>query len=132
MIRMISKIKQSLLSWRVWVAGVVGFIVASGGLFYYAKTAYGIGAFGGRIESFTFCPVEETIAITVGGVPGMGGTFIYLPETTDLYASYQIFRPGAWVLGTSIGASTCQDFSPDGVFNIMSPKEYIVMAGTSM
>lgn len=121
--------KQALFSWRVWGVAIGGFIFVTIGLFYYAKTVYGVGPFGGTITSVTFCPVEVSYAIGVSGP--YGGTYVYLPTGTELYEYYQVYRPGAWVLGMSVPGSSCRGWNDDGVYDLVSPAGYMLSVGTS-
>lgn len=107
---MILEIKRAFLSWRVWAIAIIGFFALGFGLFYYAKTVYGIGAFGGRITAIRYCICSANLEVTVG--PPSGGVFIYQPGASMLYAYYQIFRPGAWVLGSYSPGGSCVQLIP--------------------
>lgn len=127
---MTSQIIKTFFSWRVWVASFFGFILVVVGLFYYAKTAYGIGGFGGPIISIVYCPVQASFAAVIG--PPSGGTFMYVPGATNIYAFYQIFRPGAWTVGLEVPGGACQGFSRRGIFDILSPNGILIEVGTSL
>ncbi|OIP65543.1 MAG: hypothetical protein COV32_02910 [Candidatus Yonathbacteria bacterium CG10_big_fil_rev_8_21_14_0_10_43_136] len=89
-----------------------------------------IAPFGGQILNVMYCPCSANIAITVG--PPAGGIFSY-DGSGMMYAFYQIFRPGPWVLGTYIpGSKGCWQFVPNGCIPLILPIGTISTVGTSM
>ncbi len=70
--------------------------------------------FGGKITSVLpcTCPGDLGWKITVGSP--RPGVFMYKPTTSRLYANYSIYRPGAYVLGTSTAYASCMQVSPNG------------------
>ncbi|MHB1118375.1 MAG: hypothetical protein ACYCZ7_02550 [Minisyncoccota bacterium] len=124
--------RTTIFSWRMVLFPLAGAILILSTFFIYTKTAYGLGVFGGRIVNVTYCPIEHTFAIEVEGPLSIGGgTFTYLP-TTILYSFYQIYRPGAWVLGTEVPGSTCRGKFKGKIRDILTPDGYMVMVGTSL
>ncbi len=62
------------------------------------------GAFGGRVLNVIPCTCSFGLMLTVG--PPVGGTFIYQFGSSTLYKNYSP-TTGNWVLGTTLGRSTC-------------------------
>lgn len=59
---------------------------------------------GGRVQMVEMCC--NGVKIKVGDPKG--GEFLFMPGLSKLYAYYNIFTPGVWVLGTATGIATCQ------------------------
>lgn len=94
------------------------------------KSGKAIVPFGGQILAVTYCPCSANVAITVG--PPAGGVFTY-DGSGMVYAFYQLFRPGPWVLGSYIpGSPGCWMFVPHGCVPIATPIGTISEVGTSM
>lgn len=100
------------------------------------KKSKAILQFGGEILNVTYCTCSMNLAITVG--PPAGGVFTYEPGAT-VYAFYQIFRPGPWVLGTDVPGGECLSWymcGPDPCclpdFSTAPPVGTIAEVGTSL
>ncbi len=97
-----------------------------------AKAVVGTIAFGGKIQYATFCTCSFNWGLRIG--PPRGGNFIYQPGASQLFAFYQIFRPGPWTLGTAAGGAACMQVRG----NSCSADEQvpggpvIIMVGTSL
>lgn len=61
--------------------------------------------FGGQIKSVFYCTCSNNILLTIG--PPNGGSLIYQPGGTRLYAYGQVFRPGPWTLGNYSPGGAC-------------------------
>lgn len=59
---------------------------------------------GGKIQRVEMCCNGVKIKV---GEP-RGGEFLFIPGLSKLYAYYNIFTTGVWVLGTASGVATCQ------------------------
>lgn len=96
--------------------------------FFHPKEslALGILPFGGKILYTQYCC--NGIMLAVG--PPQGGTFIFT-GTSQLYAYYQIYRAGPWVLGDYIPGGTCQVVASECVGTI-STTGTIGKIGTSL
>ncbi|PIR45410.1 MAG: hypothetical protein COV09_01450 [Candidatus Vogelbacteria bacterium CG10_big_fil_rev_8_21_14_0_10_50_13] len=80
---------------------------------------------GGQIEQVELCCNGLKIEV---GDPN-SGEFLFMPGKSTLYPYYNIFTPGAWVLGTASGQGVCQklfSFPPcvksdkvDGIIDII-------------
>lgn len=104
------------------VAGILGLATMS-----RAQSLPGVGQklIGGQIQQVTMCCNGVKIKV---GQPN-SGSFLYLPGKSTLYAYYNIFMPGPWVLGTASGIGVCQkliSFPPcaqtekvDGIIDII-------------
>ena len=62
------------------------------------------GSFGGRIIAVIPCTCSFSMLIIVG--PPKGGSFIFRPGVSKLYANYTLL-PTRWVLGNSSGTDVC-------------------------
>lgn len=59
---------------------------------------------GGQIQMVTLCC--NGVKVKVGDPKG--GEFLFVPGQSKLYAYYNIFTPGVWVLGTASPIAICQ------------------------
>ena len=68
---------------------------------------YGLSSlgFGGRILFVRECACSGGWAITVG--PPKPGVFLFQPPISQVYLYGQIFRPGAWSLGSYTPGGVC-------------------------
>ena len=62
------------------------------------------GSFGGRILAVIPCTCSLSMLLIVG--PPKGGSFIFRPGVSKLYANYTLL-PTRWVLGNSSGTDVC-------------------------
>ncbi|MGM0482660.1 MAG: hypothetical protein ACQEP6_02240 [Patescibacteria group bacterium] len=85
--------------------------------------------FGGKINSIKYCPCTPGILLEVG--PPREATVMYLPGQSTLYAYYNIYKTGVWLLGTHTGSSrSCRVYSNTGCTTIGSG--YVIeIVGTS-
>lgn len=95
------------------------------------KVARALSApFGGMITSVAHCPCSANLAVTIG--PPVGGIFT-VDASTMLYSFYQIFRTGAWTVGTyTPGTGSCLNFCTGCCYPMLAPIGTINMVGTSM
>ncbi|GEM_PF-2944378 len=69
----------------------------------------GTSLIGGTIEQSIICTCSANIALKIKGVTGsFGGDFIFQPGASQLFACYNIFSSGPWVLGTASGNAQCE------------------------
>ena len=66
--------------------------------------ALSIIPFGGQIEQVQFC-CNGGVLLQVG--PPRSGLFLFQSGVSRLYAYWQIYRTGAWVLGTANPGGVC-------------------------
>jgi hypothetical protein len=97
---------------------------------FWVKSSKAIIPFGGQITSVFYCPCSGNLAVVVG--PPSGGIFMYQPGATIVYAFYQIFRPGPWVLGNYTPGGSCMQFIPYGCAPMAWPTGTINEVGTSL
>ncbi|HAT68243.1 MAG: hypothetical protein A2481_03840 [Candidatus Yonathbacteria bacterium RIFOXYC2_FULL_47_9] len=86
--------------------------------------------FGGLITYVFYCNCSFNLAVTVG--PPVGGIYMYQPGASLIYAYYQIFRSGPWVLGTYVPGGACMVYVAVGCSPALVPTGTIVTAGTSL
>ena len=98
-------IHESARMTRIKILLAVIFSLALIGLaiFYQqAQAQYSLIPFGGRIEAVNYCC--NGIELIIG--PPRGGDFLF-SWNSILYAFYQIYRPGPWVLGDAEPGGAC-------------------------
>lgn len=120
-----------LMKKRQMVVGgifVLSFFVAAYSV--WIKPSKAVLQFGGQITSVFYCPCSANLAIVVG--PPSPGVFMYQPGVSMVYAWYQIFRPGPWVLGTYTPGGACMMFIPYGCAPMAAPMGTITQVGTSL
>lgn len=103
------------------------FVVSFG---FWIKSSKAIIPFGGPILNVFYCPCSANLAVVVG--PPSPGVFMYQPGSTIVYAFYQIFRAGPWVLGNYTPGGACLMFIPYGCAPIAYPLGTIMEVGTSL
>lgn len=86
--------------------------------------------FGGLILNVFYCNCSFNLAVVVG--PPVGGVYMYQPGASLIYAYYQIFRSGPWVLGTFVPGGACMQYVGFGCSPMVIPTGTIVTAGTSL
>lgn len=112
------------------MAVVVGFFALMVAGLFYAKTVYGIVPLGGPITFVTFCPDQQTFAVTIG--PPLGGVFNYAEETIP-YPFYQLYRVGPWTVGSYIpGSLGCTVTTAAGTYPLAFPMGSLSDIGTSL
>lgn len=112
------------------------FLIALAGLvfggYFVNKAQAQIGQipFGGRIVKVTPCLVSENIMIT--HVPAAGSPVVmYQPGLSRLYSYFQL-TPGNWMLGNTMGMTTCLQLVPFPPFVIsLGTYPLISIVGTS-
>lgn len=84
--------------------------------------------FGGQLLMVTYCC--NGIKLTVG--PPNGGDFLFMAGSR-LYAFYQIFASGPWVLGNAFSGGFCLEILSYPPCSSISPTDGIIFQiGTSM
>ena len=84
-------------------------------------------AFGGKILSVQYCC--NGIMLTIG--PPSAGTYMYY-WATKLYANYNVFEPGPYVLGRGGKGGFCSNlYNYPPCFRITSTTGFFTMMGTS-
>lgn len=91
------------------------------------KSGKAILPFGGVILAVQYCSCSANIAVTTSM-----GIYSYNPYSTALFPFYQIYRPGAWILGTYVPGAVCLVGVPPACTAGSAPFGTIIMAGTSM
>ncbi len=61
--------------------------------------------FGGLILDVEVCTCSGSLNIMIS--PPMPAQLLYIPFVSQLFAMFQIFRPGPWALGTWFPGATC-------------------------
>ena len=101
------KNKRTLL---LGMVGVLLLFVASFGL--WVRSTNAILGFGGKSVYVYYCPCSANLAVFVVGVKG--GVYTFQPGVSQLFAWYQIWRAGPWVLGTYAPPGVCLWYIPYG------------------
>ncbi len=83
---------------------VVFLLVASFGVGIKSSNAM-LHGFGGKIVYVHYCPCSANLAVFVLGVKG--GVYTFQPGVSLLFANYQIWRSGPWVVGTYVPGGVC-------------------------
>lgn len=107
---------------------VVGMIIA-GGLMIHTR-AQALLPFGGMIMFVKSCqcPVPGFLIVVS---PPVGGSYLYTPGTV-LYPNFNVFTPGAWVLGLHTGTPVgCGNFEKGYCAAQVPAQGIITMVGTS-
>ncbi len=89
------------------------FLLTLAALFFLLVASFGVGikssnamlGFGGKIVAVRPCLCSANLAVFVVGVKG--GVYTFQPGVSLLFAQYQIWRPGPWVLGTYAPGGVC-------------------------
>ena len=95
--------------------------------------AFSLGLpFGGKITSVLpcTCPADLGWQITVG--PPRPGVYMYQPGFSMLFMNYNIFRPGAWVVGIATTYVPCLQISITGCIPVSTGGLLIRLIGTSL
>lgn len=111
------------------VAVLIGALIITGALLYDTNSAYAVMGFGGKIVYVNFCWCTANLAVFVAGYNG--GTLIFQPGLSQLFAFGQIFRPGPDVVGTSGGPGVCRYGTCTDPGTITITGRQILMVGTS-
>ena len=97
---------MKILTKNTIIAILIAMIMISGSLWYAnSSAAFGLG-FGGKIVSVIYCNCTGNIMAVVAGAAG--GTYIYQPWSSQLYAYGQVFRSGPSTLGTYSPGGICK------------------------
>jgi hypothetical protein len=116
---------------RSFILGTAAILLLLGVSFgLWVKSSKAIIPFGGPITSVFYCPCSANLAVVVG--PPSPGIFMYQPGASTVYAFYQIFRPGPWVLGNYVPGGACMMFIPYGCAPMAFPMGTINEVGTSL
>ncbi|PIR88232.1 MAG: hypothetical protein COU10_00370 [Candidatus Harrisonbacteria bacterium CG10_big_fil_rev_8_21_14_0_10_45_28] len=111
------------------IATLIGILIITGAFLYNANQTYAVTGFGGKIVGVNFCWCTSNLAVYVAGF--QGGTFIFQPGVSQLFAFGQIFRPGPDVLGISGGVGVCRFGTCTEPGTITITGQEILMVGTS-